>query len=75
MSSTGAEYYSRASDHLATWTVGTATRVGLIRCPACGTDLTDENGRRIAGQHVTQHIAGHDPEDFGLTPLGGERDV
>jgi len=74
MSSPNAEAYSRASDYLDTWSVGTATRVGLIRCPACGADLTDEDGRRVEGQHVTQHIADHDPTDFGLSPLRGDAD-
>jgi hypothetical protein len=32
-------------------------------CPACGEELGTKGA-------VTQHIATHSPEDFGLTPLG-----
>jgi len=41
--------------------------LGLRECPACLADLS--------GQSVIEHIAGHQPEDFGLTPLGGEYDA
>lgn len=40
-------------------------RYQLIRCPAC--DETLENSA------VASHIASHDPEDFGLTPIGERR--
>lgn len=37
----------------------------LTACPSCEADLGD------LGDHgVAEHIADHDPEDFGLTPLG-----
>jgi hypothetical protein len=34
----------------------------LTYCPVCGEDLT-----KIL--HTSTHIAKHDPEDFGLSPL------
>lgn len=40
--------------------------LGLRRCPACLADLSDES--------VIDHIAGHDPEAFGLEPVGSEYD-
>jgi hypothetical protein len=46
-----------------TETHGTKDRkVDLIRCPACEVDLR--------GKRASFHIASHDPEDFGLAPLG-----
>lgn len=38
--------------------------VRLTACPACGK-------RFEAGRNRRYHIAGHAPEDFGLSPLGG----
>ena len=40
--------------------------LGLVWCPACLADLTDES--------VIEHIADHDPEAFGLEPVGSEYD-
>ena len=37
-------------------------RVTLVACPACGADLD--------GKYVPRHIMGHEPEDFGLSPIG-----
>ena len=37
-------------------------RLTLVRCPACGANLDDE--------YVSRHINGHNPEDFGLSPIG-----
>lgn len=37
-------------------------RLTLVACPACGADLD--------GEYVPRHILQHDPEDFGLSPLG-----
>jgi len=38
--------------------------IRLIECPACGEDLSG-----ATGQFRSAHIAGHNPEDFGLPPL------
>jgi hypothetical protein len=43
---------------------GRSNRVRLVRCPACGRDLSQLPVR------TSTHIAAHVPEDFGLTPLG-----
>ncbi|WP_394743342.1 hypothetical protein [Natronococcus roseus] len=40
-------------------------RAKLLECPACGADLED----RILPDHL---LVDHDPEDFGLSPLGEE---
>jgi len=39
----------------------------LTECPACGYDFSPNESRDL-------HIADHDPEDFGLTPLGETSD-
>lgn len=46
-----------------------AQMVMLVKCPACGADLTGEDGEPVTGQTRNAHIASHDPEDFGLSPL------
>lgn len=38
-------------------------RLILVSCPACGYEFN-------AGEKREHHIEDHDPEDFGLTPLG-----
>jgi hypothetical protein len=38
-------------------------RIHLEVCPACGYDYDRNEDRQ-------EHIADHDPEDFGLSPLG-----
>jgi hypothetical protein len=38
-------------------------RIHLETCPACGYDFDRDEFRH-------NHIASHDPEDFGLQPLG-----
>lgn len=45
--------------------------VRLIRCPICEKELGDPTtpGRTP----VSGHIASHDPEDFGLSPMGERR--
>ena len=40
-------------------------RLRLVRCSACGISLI--------GRSVSDHIAEHDPEDFGLSPIGERR--
>jgi hypothetical protein len=42
------------------------TNIRLVECPACGADLRD--------CRVTHHIGQHDPEDFGLAPIGERSD-
>jgi hypothetical protein len=37
-------------------------RLTLVACPACGANLD--------GEYVPRHIKRHDPEDFGLSPIG-----
>lgn len=56
------------SEYLVNHAVTTQSRASeklrLVKCPACHADLQ-------TGLHsVSEHIARHDPEDFGLSPLG-----
>lgn len=37
--------------------------ISLVSCPACGHPFAPNEDR-------DEHIAAHDPEDFGLSPLG-----
>jgi len=39
-------------------------RLELVICPACEAQLYQPRG-----EQVSTHIAGHAPEDFGLSPL------
>lgn len=51
-------------------TAGGRLLLRLVECPACGADLTvDWRGDGT----VPDHVASHDPEDFGLAPLGERR--
>lgn len=47
---------------------GESGKLVLTRCPACG----HEFGRDVeqVSKSRSSHIAGHAPEDFGLSPLG-----
>ena len=40
-------------------------RYRLVTCPACGMEFA-KNG----GEQRRAHLSKHDPEDFGLSPLG-----
>lgn len=39
--------------------------VVMLRCPVCGADLF--------GRKTSTHVATHEPEEFGLSPLGQRR--
>lgn len=38
-------------------------KVVMISCPVCGRDLRDQ-------RKTAYHVAGHDPQDFGLSAAG-----
>jgi hypothetical protein len=51
------------------WWIGPGSNsyVSLTNCPACGMGLSG------SGRWKRTHLASHDPEDFGLTPIGETR--
>lgn len=60
---------ARDSPYLEVSEDGEHPTVKLVRCPACGEPLADE----LTGAPSTaDHVAEHDPADFGLSPLRGE---
>lgn len=68
------EQFARDSDNLSVRPNGKAVRVVLVRCPACGFDFRRDDGTIHEGRHKTRHLAGHSPEDFGLSPMRGDSD-
>lgn len=44
---------------------GSCYTLRLVECPVCEESLDPHVGRSV----VQDHIAEHDPEDFGLSPL------
>jgi hypothetical protein len=40
----------------------------LTECPVCGYEFDEEERRHV-------HLSEHDPDDFGLTPLGETNDA
>jgi len=55
---------SRYLVDLAAVTEQTGQRLRLVICPACEAELSQPEG-----EQVSKHIAGHAPEDFGLSPV------
>jgi len=67
--------FARDSPNLELRERSTGTKIALIKCPACGMELTADYACYTSARHPVAHLLReHTPEDFGLTPLGGERD-
>lgn len=65
--------FARDSPNLALREGGTATKIALERCPACGLEFTAKYACYTDDRHPVAHLhTEHGPADFGLTPLGGE---